>query len=203
MNTVYWLGATLFRSIAKSFLDWKVVGKEKLIQEGGCLVAANHESFLDPPLIGVSYDSSIYYLARKTLFRGPTTWLYPRWNAIPVDQEKPGMGSLKKIIKLLQGGERVLLFPEGERTLTGELNPGKPGVGLIAAKAGVPVQPIRIFGAYEALPRGSGRLRMLPITIVVGDPIVFTKEELRERGKDAHQWVSGRIMEEIAKLELP
>jgi len=200
MNTIYWVGHTLFRTFAKGFLSYRVVNEEKLIQKGGVLVVANHESFLDPPLIGVAFRDAIYYLARKTLFRGPTSWLYPRWNAIPVDQDNPDMTSLKKIIKLLKNGERVLLFPEGERTLTGELGKGEAGVGLIASKAKVPILPLRIKGAYEALPRGSGKLRRLPVTIVVGDPIDFSKEELNVKGREAYQGISDRIMKEIDKL---
>lgn len=200
MNTTYWVGYTLFKAAAKAFLSYRVDNKEKLIQEGGALIVANHESFVDPPLIGVAFDDAIYYLARKTLFRGPTTWLYPRWNAIPVDQENPDMTSLKKIIKLLKSGERVLLFPEGERTLTGELGPGQPGVGLIAARAGVPVQPVRIKGAYEALPRGSGRLKRHPVSVTVGDPIDFSEAELKGKGREAYQKISDKIMSEIGKL---
>lgn len=200
MNTVYWIGHTLFRSAAKAFFSYKVENEEKLLQDGGVLLVANHESFLDPPLIGVAFRDSIYYLARKTLFRGPAAWVYPRWNAIPVDQENPDMTSLKKIIKLLKQGERVLLFPEGERSLTGELGEGQAGVGLIAAKAKVPIQPLRIKGAYKALPRGSGRLKRTPISISVGDPIDFSKEDLQVKGRDAYQKISDRIMAEIGKL---
>lgn len=200
MNTVYWIGHSLFRAAAKALLSYRVIGRDKMIEEGGVLIVANHESFLDPPLIGVAYDDAIYYLARKTLFRGPTTWLYPRWNAIPVDQENPDMTSLKKIIKLLKAGEKVLLFPEGERTLTGKLGRGQAGVGLIAARAGVPIQPVRIKGAYEALPRGSGRLRRLPVNVVIGDPIDFTPGQLKVKGREEYQKISDRIMEEIGKL---
>lgn len=203
MKTVYWLGHSIFRAAAKAFFRYQVVGREKLIQSGPLLIAANHESFLDPPLVGIAWDKEVYYLARKTLFRGPTQWLYPRWNAIPLDQEAPDMSSLKKIIKILRGGEQVVVFPEGARTLTGELQQGEAGVGLIAAKSRAIIQPIRIFGAFEALPRGSGRLRFHPITIVVGDPITLSEEEKKAKGRDAYQAISDRIMAEIAKIKHP
>lgn len=203
MKTTYWIGHTLFRAAAKAFFCYQVVGREKLVQEGPVLIASNHESFLDPPLVGVAYDDAVFYLARKTLFKGPTQWLYPRWNAIPVDQDAPDMSSLKKIIKILRCGERVLVFPEGARTMSGELQPGEAGVGLIAAKSQAMIQPVRIFGAYEALPRGSGRLRFHPITIVVGDPITLTEEEKRAKGREGYQAIADRIMEEISKLKHP
>ena len=203
MKTTYWIGHTIFRAAAKAFFRYQVVGREKLSQDGPVLIAANHESFLDPPLVGVAYDDSVYYLARKTLFKGPTKWLYPRWNAIPVDQDAPDMSSLKKIIKILRSGEQVVVFPEGSRTLTGKLQSGEAGVGLIAAKSNAVIQPVRIFGAFKALPYGSGRLRFYPITIVVGDPIRLTPEERKAKGREAHQAISDRIMGEIAKIKQP
>mgnify|MGYP000565188048 CR=1 FL=1 len=89
MKTVYWLGVTLFRAATSTLFGYRVIGKEKLIQEGGVLIASNHESFLDPPLVGIAYDEEVHYLARKTLFRGFFKWLYTRWNAVPVDQDRP------------------------------------------------------------------------------------------------------------------
>ncbi len=206
MKFVYWTGWTFFKWVNKTFLDFQVIHPEKLIQSGPVLVASNHASFLDPPTIGGAYDDSIYYLARKTLFVGPMGWLYRNWNAIPVDQERPDFSSLKTVIKRLREGNRVLVFPEGERTTTGEFLPGKPGVGLIIAKANAPVQPIRLFGTFEALPRGVHWLRCFRVTLVVGDPITFTKDEIKKEGvstKDSYQAVADRVMEEIDKLQLP
>lgn len=203
MKTTYWIGYTLFKAAAKAFYRYQVVGREKIIQDGSVLIASNHESFLDPPLVGIAWDDSVYYLARKTLFRGPGKWIYPRWNAIPIDQDAPDMSSLKKIIKLLRGGEQVVVFPEGARTLTGELQPGEAGVGLIAAKSRAIIQPVRIFGAYEALPRGSARARFHPITIVIGDPFTLTPEELKAKGREEYQAISDRIMAEVAKIQHP
>ncbi len=170
--------------------------------EGPVLIASNHESFLDPPLVGVGYDKAVYMLARKTLFRGLGAWLYPKLNAIPIDQERPDMTSLKKIIKLLRQGNQVVIFPEGARTLDGELQSAEAGTGLIVAKSKAVVQPVRIFGARDALPRGSSKMRFVPITLVVGDPITFTPEELKAKGRDEYQKISDRIMKEISKIEL-
>jgi 1-acyl-sn-glycerol-3-phosphate acyltransferase len=203
MKTTYWFGHTIFRAAAKAFFRYQVVGRDKWITDGSVLVASNHESFLDPPLVGIAYNNSVYYLARKTLFRGVTKWLYSRWNAIPIDQDAPDMSSLKKIIKILKSGEQVVVFPEGSRTLDGKLQPGEAGVGLIAAKSRAVIQPVRIFGAFEALPRGSGRLRFHPVTIVVGDPMTLTPEEKKAKGREAYQAISDRIMAEIAKIKHP
>ena len=185
-----------------AFFSYRVVHKEKLVTEGPVLIASNHESFLDPPLVGVAYDHAVFYLARKTLFRGFGAWLYPRLNSIPVDQDRPDMTSLKTIIKLLRQGNQVVVFPEGARTLDGNLQPAEAGTGLIVAKTKAVVQPVRIFGAREALPRGSGKMKCCPITVVVGDPITFTAEELKAKGREGYQKISDRIMEEIGKITL-
>lgn len=202
MKTIYWFCYTLWQKCFIAFFSYRVIGKEKLVTEGPVLIASNHESFLDPPLVGIAYDKEVYYLARKTLFRGFGAWLYPRLNSIPVDQERPDMTSLKTIIKLLKQGQQVVVFPEGARTLDGELQEGQPGTGLIVAKSKAVVQPVRIFGARQALPRGSSKMNFCPITLVVGDPITFSPEELKAKGREEYQKISDKIMEEIAKLEM-
>lgn len=201
MRWIYWTGWLLFGSAFRALFGLRVEGRERLLHEGGVLLVSNHESFLDPPLVGTMYPGEIHYLARRTLFKGGFKWLYRQWNSVPVDQERPDMGSLKAIIRLLKQGNRVLVFPEGERTRDGRLGKAQPGVGLIALKAGVPIQPIRIRGAREALPRGAKRIRRHPIRITVGEPFRFTAEEIATaKGKEGYQKLADRIMREIAAL---
>ena len=69
MNSFYWVFYTLFKSISKAFFSWKVVNREKLIEDGPVLIVSNHQSFLDPPMLGISYEDGIYFFARKTLFQ--------------------------------------------------------------------------------------------------------------------------------------
>jgi len=204
MKTIYWVGYMFFKSAGKAFYNLNLVNEEKLVREGGVMMAANHESFLDPPLIGISHPENVTYLARKTLFTGIGKWLYTNWDAIPVDQDNPDMTGVKKIIKALRLGKKVVMFPEGERTLTGEFGPALPGVGLIIAKSQTTVQPMRIFGAREALPRGSGKVKMAQISVVVGDPIYFDKESLKGyRGKEGYQKIADIVMKAISDLEDP
>lgn len=203
MSPVYRFGYTLFRLAGIAFFDHRVIYKERLIQEGPVIVASNHVSFVDPPMVGVCYDDDIHYLARKSLFVGPAKWFYEQWNSIPVDQENPDFTSLKNIIKLVKSGERVLIFPEGNRSPDGELQKGEAGVGLVVAKARCKVQPVRIFGAHEALPRGTCIPRPSRLRIVVGHPIEFSAEELAGKGRESYQAISDRIMDEIASIQLP
>jgi 1-acyl-sn-glycerol-3-phosphate acyltransferase len=201
MKWIYWLGWMSFGCAFRSLFGLKIVGEEHLITEGPVLVASNHESFLDPPLIGNLYKDEMVYLARKTLFTGVTRWLYTQWNAIPVDQERPDMGSLKTIIRKLKEGHRVLVFPEGERTVSGDLGEAAPGIGLVAVKSGAIIQPVRIRGAREALPRGSARIRFARISVTVGPPIRLSPEELKAaKGKDDYDRIAKRIMAAIEAL---
>lgn len=201
MRWVYWLGWMAFGAAFRTLFGLRIKGEENLITEGPVLVASNHQSFLDPPLIGNLYKTEMVFLARKTLFVGFFKWLYPRWNAIPVDQDRPDMSSLKTIIRKLKDGHRVLVFPEGARTLDGEIGEAAPGIGLIAAKSGAVIQPVRISGAREALPRGSARIRFARITVSVGPPIRFTPEELRQAtGKEGYERLTARIMDAITAL---
>jgi 1-acyl-sn-glycerol-3-phosphate acyltransferase len=201
MTWIYWFGWMTFRAIARSLFGLRITGEERLVTEGAVLVAANHQSFLDPPLISTLYQTEMYYLARKTLFNGATRWLYSRWNAIPVDQDHPDMASLKTIIRKLKDGQRVLVFPEGARTEDGEIGQAAPGIGLIAVKSGAVIQPIRISGAHEAWPRGSSRIRLTRLTAHIGEPIRLTPEELKAaRGKDDYERIAKRIMDAIAAL---
>lgn len=201
MSWIYWLGWMAFGSAFRAIFGMKIVGRENLITEGPVLVASNHESFLDPPLIGNLYQTEMVYLARKTLFTGMGAWLYPKWNAIPVDQDRPDMGSLKTVIRKLKEGHRVCVFPEGERTLDGNIGAAAPGIGLIAVKSGAVIQPVRISGAREALPRGSGKIRFARISVTVGKPIRLSPDELKSaKGKDDYDRIAKRIMAAIEAL---
>ena len=189
----------------KTFHGLRIVGRENfdLIAKRGGLIASNHVSYYDPPLLSVIPKSELYFLARKTLWNtGWMAWLFPRLNAIPVDQENADMTALKRIIRLVKEGSRVAIFPEGQRTVTGEILPGEPGVGLVLGKTMAPVLPVRIFGAFEAWPRTQSRPKWFKkITLVVGKPIEFEASE--GRGKEVYTAYSQRIMDAVAELRLP
>jgi 1-acyl-sn-glycerol-3-phosphate acyltransferase len=203
MNLWYWTGYYLTVAIARLFFGFRVLHRERRIMEGPMILAMNHQSYLDPPLVGISSGREVYFLARKTLLDVPVLgWLLPRMNVIPVDQEGTDRSALKALIRILKAGDPTVVFPEGARTLDGELQPALPGLGFVIAKTLVPVLPMRIFGAHEAMPRGGGRLRFRPITIVIGHPIRFTEADLQPRGKEMYQRLSERVMEAIAALTI-
>jgi 1-acyl-sn-glycerol-3-phosphate acyltransferase len=203
MNPYYWFCYHLIRLVGWSFFRLRVVHRERMINHGPAILASNHESYLDPPLVGSVADRAIFFLARKTLLAGAFFgWLLPKLNVIPVDQEGKDRSALKALIRILKAGEGTLVFPEGERTLDGRLRPALPGLGFVIAKTLAPVVPMRIFGAREALPRGRGRVRFYPITVVVGEPIYFTAADLQPPGKDLYLRLSQRVLDAIAALSL-
>jgi len=203
MTFYYALGYHLSRVIARLLFRFRILYRERMIQTGPVILAMNHQSYLDPPLAGNACDRAIYFLAKRTLLNNAILrWLLPKLNVIPVDQEGMDRSALKAVIRVLKANQGVLIFPEGSRTLDGELQPGLPGVGLIIAKTLAPVVPMRIFGAHEALPRGGNRLRLARVTIVVGEPIYFTAADFADGGKQSYSRASERIMNAIATLRL-
>ena len=204
MKFTYRLGWIFFRALARGFYDYRVINRERLeLAPGGALLVCNHASFFDPPLIGVAFDEEIHYLARKSLLSNPVAAsVYRAWNTIPVNQDKPDMAGVKAIIRVLKTGHKAIIFPEGERSRTGQLLPGEPGAGLIVAKAGVPVIPMRLFGAYEALPRGVSLPRPAQITLVVGETWHYNPANYQASGKDLYQAISNDLMAQIAALSV-
>ncbi|MBA3832944.1 MAG: 1-acyl-sn-glycerol-3-phosphate acyltransferase [Chthoniobacterales bacterium] len=203
MSPWYVFGYNLSRLIARLFFRFRVIHPERVIQEGPVILAMNHESYLDPPLAGIACRRAIYFLARKSLLDIPLLGrVLPKLNVIPVDQEGGDRSALKALIRALRADHGVLVFPEGSRTLDGNLQPALPGVGFVIAKTLAPVVPLRIFGAHRALPRGGGSLRLCPITIVVGEPLRFSAADLEGSGREVYQRLSERVISAIAGLEL-
>src|SRR5258708_4456599 len=127
MGGWYRFGYFLSVAIAKSLFAFKVVHRERIIEEGGVILAMNHESYLDPPLAGIACHRELHYLARKTLQKWPILGpILPHLNVIPVDQERADMSALKTVIKIVRGGGATVVFPEGARTLDGNLQVAQP-----------------------------------------------------------------------------
>jgi 1-acyl-sn-glycerol-3-phosphate acyltransferase len=196
------MGYTLCNLVGKVAFDFKAYGRENLIEEGGAILASNHQSYLDPPCIGMACRNDIYYLARNTLYQRPLIGpLLKQLNTVPVDRDRGDVSSIKTIIRLLRSGQRVIIFPEGTRSSDGKLQPARAGLGMIIAKTLAPVVPGRVFGSYEALPRAGG-LKFRPVSVVVGKPMRFTEDDVKG-DRDVYQTLSNRVMEKIASLELP
>jgi 1-acyl-sn-glycerol-3-phosphate acyltransferase len=142
--------ATLFTTA----FSLRTEGSSNVPASGPVLLIANHQSFIDPILIGLAARRHLRYLARKTLFQNPAfTWFIESLNALPVNQEGFARDGLMAIVNLLKHGQAVAVFPEGERTLHGRMNPFRPGVHLVLRRAECQIVPVGIAGAYAAWPR--------------------------------------------------
>ena len=203
MNPVYRFCHSLTKNLARTALNFRVIHPERLIEDGPALICSNHVSFFDPPLISIIFQKEIHFLARHTLYSNPAArWIFPRLNVTPIDQDRASMAGLKTAVRILQQGHRVLIFPEGSRSPTGTLLPAAGGAGLVVAKARVPVVPIRLFGAYEALPYGATTPKLTTATAVVGETLHFSEADF-PANREGYQAISTAIMGAIARLKCP
>jgi len=166
---------------------------------GPLILAPNHASYFDPPAVGCNVPRVTYYLARHTLFAPPIgSWLLPSIGSIPVNQNSPGPSSLKNIFEVLKNKGTLVLFPEGARTMDGNLGKAEPGIGLIAARTGTPVVPVHILGSRAALPRGGGWRPFRTIHVVYGRPMRFQGDP---KNREDYQKFADEIMSAIANLK--
>jgi len=175
---------------------------------GAVILASNHASFLDPPLVGSGLKRDINYLAKESLFRFPGIGALLRsWNSVPVDREGGGAKGLKIILGRLLDGGGIILFPEGTRSRDGKLQPARAGIGLVVAKSQAPVVPVRIFGAHEAYGRGMKFPRPKKVAVKYGKPMMFEKLRAeakdcpKDRLKEIYQEIANEIMAAIAALK--
>jgi 1-acyl-sn-glycerol-3-phosphate acyltransferase len=203
MKPLYWCGYTLSKAVANIGFQYRAFGQENIIEDGPAIMAANHQSYLDPPLVGITCRAELYFLARKTLFENKLFGsILSRVNALPVDLSGGDLTAIRTIINLLKQGHRTVIFPEGTRSLSGQIQQARPGIGMIIAKTLAPVVPMRIFGSFQAWPKG-GKIKPYPVTVVVGKPIRFKKEDLGAKNREAYQKISEQVLATIAAIEKP
>lgn len=155
------------------FYRVRIEGREHIPASGAALVCSNHQSHLDPIVVGLAFDRRLNFVARKSLFTNPAFgWLIRFLDAIPLDRDGFSISGIKETLKRLKRGEMVLIFPEGTRTADGNLGMIKPGAAALAKRGNVPVVPIGFDGAFQIWPRKN----FIPwpigvIDIVVGEPL--------------------------------
>jgi 1-acyl-sn-glycerol-3-phosphate acyltransferase len=187
----------LARTVARLCFGFRVIGS--VPKEGGLLVAANHASYFDIPLLGCGMVRRAWYLGRSDLFypalKGILQWL--GW--IPLRLGRLDRRAFDQAIALIKAGKVVVIFPEGGRTLDGRLRHPKAGLGIIVAKTGCPVVPAYLKGTFDVLPAGAKRPRFHPVSVSFGAPLSFPWEGNKET-KQFYQEVSRVVMERIAAL---
>jgi 1-acyl-sn-glycerol-3-phosphate acyltransferase len=199
MNKTYRLAQFLSYSYLKCFHRFEVKGTENVPEKGGFILACNHLSYIDPPAVGCRISRNLHYFARDSLFFWPLGLLITKLNSIPVNRDQLDLGTLRKVLRVLKGGEPVLVFPEGTRSPDGTLQKSQKGLGLLVHKSGVPVLPARLHGSFEILGKG----KLVPrigkkLYLNIGSPIL--SEKLTFDSSDRYQKISDLVMHAIEGL---
>jgi 1-acyl-sn-glycerol-3-phosphate acyltransferase len=168
----HWFARTWSRMILKTvFTPVEIIGRKNIPSEPA-VYAANHSSALDIPLIYASLPMQFRIMAKIELFRYPFLgWHLRRSGQIPIDEKEMNLSGVKKAIKTLKSGMSLMVFPEGGRTNNGEIKNFQSGAFYMAIKAGVPVVPMAIVGAFEALPMNTFVIHRRNLQLVIGKPI--------------------------------
>jgi len=151
---------------------------EKFPAEGPLILLANHQSNLDPMIVGAVSPQPINYLAKQSLFKLPPMGWFFDWNdCIPIQRDSNAIGGIKETLKRLKRKELVLIFPEGSRSPDGTLQPVKAGFSTLARRTKSALLPLAIDGAWQVYPRQAKLPRFGNIQVVYGDPIPFEQYE--------------------------
>jgi 1-acyl-sn-glycerol-3-phosphate acyltransferase len=208
MTFCYAVGWHFFRLYFSIWHRFRVFNVERVPLEGPVILASNHASYIDPPLVGSGVRRQINYLARDSIFRVPVLASILRsWEVVPVDRDGGTGRGLKAILDRLGRGGAIILFPEGTRSRHGELNPACSGIGLTVIKSTAPVVPARVFGTYAAFGAQMWLPRPRPLAVKYGKPMLFealraeAQDCSKPRLKEIYQEVADQIMAEIASLE--
>jgi 1-acyl-sn-glycerol-3-phosphate acyltransferase len=198
---MYWLG----RSFCKLFLlivgNMKVIGRENVPLTGGVMIAGNHVSYLDPPLVGSGCPRMIYFMAEIGLFKN---WLFGRmmysWGAFPVNRGGVDRQAMKKAEELLREGKAVSMFIEGTRSRSGMLQEPQDGVAMLAVRARVPIVPVACIGTDNVMPVNSKKIKISQIIVVYGKPIYFEVEDGVKPDRAFYHDIAVRTAREIARM---
>ncbi len=180
----------------------KVYGAENIPSTGPFIVVANHASILDPYLIDwASKERELYFLAKKELFQNPFIGFFMRnCNAVPVKRGVIDETAIKTFHEILDSGRPMGLFPEGTRTLNGEIQPGKKGAGMLVYNARVPVLAAHIAGTFKCFPRGKIWPRPGRTSITFGPAIPMEDLYRKKADKNTYREITDRLMESIVQL---
>ncbi len=167
--------------LARFIFRLKVSGIENIPVTGGVIIAANHLSYLDIPLLGYSLNRPANFIGKKELFTIPVVGSILRLlGGIPINREKTDRSAIREIMKKLKSGNVVVIYPEGTRSLNGRLQAGKHGVGFIVRMSCSKVVPAAIAGTDKAMPSGSWFIRPYPVTIRFGKLLDFSDNVSRK-----------------------
>jgi 1-acyl-sn-glycerol-3-phosphate acyltransferase len=185
-NWVWLFFQVLLGVVFAVWLRYRARGVEKIPTVGGGLLLTNHQSFLDPLLVGLPLRRPVSFLARDTLFKIPVIgWILRHTYVMPLSRETGGAAGIRETLRRIDQGFLVGIFPEGTRSVDGSLGTFKPGFAALVRRTNLPIYPVGIAGAYRALGKGSLFLKPRRVCVVFGDPFAAeTIAELKQRGRE-------------------
>lgn len=199
---IYRLTWLLCRFVFRFVLRWQVRGAENVPAAGPVIIASNHASNLDPPVVAVAVWRPCYFMAKQELFTNRMfNWYIRCLGAFPVRRGTADRAALKRSLELLEQGRALVMFPEGTRSETGELKEPELGVGMIACRTGIAVVPVYLQGTSRVMPKGGG-FRLARIVVTFGPPLRFGEQGTKP-GRQDYERAAARIMEAIAALRGP
>lgn len=203
-----WLVYTFIRNalfiLYRIFFKFQCFGAEKVpskLDSRGVILAPNHASFLDPPMMALALDRHVTYLAKDYLFKAFFVgWVLRSVGALPIKTRTDDFKSIRELVRILKEGRCTVIFPEGTRSADGVLRPAEDGIGFLAMKSQATVVPVYIDGSFEAFSRHQKFFKCSPIKVYFGDPFVPALEEEFKNFERAYAAVGEKIMGEIKKL---
>ncbi len=196
----YVIARGILRLLLALFGRIKAMGLENVPSEGGVLVCANHVSYIDPPAVGCPLARKVHFMAKAELFKIPILGgMITSYGAFPVHRGTADRQALRQAIDLLRSGNVVAMFPEGKRSLDGNLLPAESGIGMIAKNAGVPVVPAALINTNKLLRPHTWWLAFSHVRVVYGKPLDLS--DLEQMGnREAYDEIGLRVMRAIADL---
>ncbi len=199
MKILFWTGWTFFRIIASVIFRVKIIGADNIPKKGGFILASNHISYYDPPLVGCCINREVYFFTKRELFRfKPFGWVLLRVNARPINRAGVDRTAIESAVEILKSGNGLTVFPEGTRSKTKDFLPIKPGIGMIARQAEVPIVPAYIHGANQLWNCFIGRTRL---SVSYGEPISAEWVKSQEMTKEGYLAIADEIMRRIRNLK--
>jgi 1-acyl-sn-glycerol-3-phosphate acyltransferase len=207
----YWLLYKACRGLGRLlltvFYDYKAYGIRNVPRTGGVLMVANHESYLDPVLVGVQIPRIMAFMAKSELFENKFFgWFIRQLHAFPVRQGKGDVGAVRLTIEKLQEGEILNIFPEGSRSEDGRLGKVEKGSALVIRKAAVPVVPCVIEGSFECWPRKQKLPQTGRIRVIYGPPMILHElkaDVITQRIQSTFEHLQSELAKKIAEEDRP
>lgn len=195
---LYSIGYWATRILSWLFFNPTVRGRENIPATGGFILASNHISYYDPPVVGSWQPRELYFLAKRELFKNKLFGgAISRTNALPVSRGAVDRQAIKLAVDAIKRGHGLTFFPEGTRSRTDDFLPPKPGIGVIASRAGCAIVPAYLHGTNKLKDCFRRRVRM---SISYGEPIPAEWVRSQPQSREGYQKIADTVMERIAAL---